>query len=392
MADDKEIGAGEDSGVKGMVTKNINPLLDHTSPYFLSPSDNPGQIFVGELLGEGNYSDWSNDMTNMLLAKNKIGFVDGTIEMPKSDSPDLPQWKRCNAMVKGWLTSAMEKDIRNSVKYAVTAQEIWLDLEERFGKESAPRAYELKRAVASIRQEKLSISAYYTKLRGLWDEIQSIIPLPTCTCGGCKCNLAKKFSATRERERLYEFLMGLNEEYTTIKTQILSTRPSPSLGAAFHLVSEDEQQRIISATRRPIQEMTAFQVTGRRDHQISDAMSSQMRRGDTGQGDRRGEKKDGRRCTHCGKLNHTVEKCFEVIGYPEWWEEKYKDKKQRHPRAASVQTEASPIPGLTMEQYSRLVKLVGEDNNQAPVANMSGKLNFNTPWIIDSGATDHDHL
>nr|GEV20163.1 putative Gag-polypeptide of LTR copia-type [Tanacetum cinerariifolium] len=59
---------------------------------------------------------------------------------------------RCDAMIKGWLTRAMEKEIRNSVKYAKTAAEIWNDLKEMFGKESAPKAYELKQSLATTRQ------------------------------------------------------------------------------------------------------------------------------------------------------------------------------------------------------------------------------------------------
>ncbi|GJY09925.1 hypothetical protein Tco_0378110 [Tanacetum coccineum] len=51
-----------------------------------------------------------------------------------------------------WLTTAMEKDIRSSVKYANTTSEIWLDLLERFGKESAPRAYELKQTLSNTHQ------------------------------------------------------------------------------------------------------------------------------------------------------------------------------------------------------------------------------------------------
>nr|GFB14076.1 reverse transcriptase, RNA-dependent DNA polymerase, Gag-polypeptide of LTR copia-type [Tanacetum cinerariifolium] len=47
---------------------------------------------------------------------------------------------RCDAMIKGWLTMAMDKEIRNSVKYAKLAMEIWEDLKERFRKESACKA------------------------------------------------------------------------------------------------------------------------------------------------------------------------------------------------------------------------------------------------------------
>lgn len=33
---------------------------------------------------------------------------------------------------------------QNNVKYVVTARDIWIDLKERFGKENAPRAYEIR--------------------------------------------------------------------------------------------------------------------------------------------------------------------------------------------------------------------------------------------------------
>lgn len=76
--------------------------------------------------------------------------------------------------------SAMEKEIKSSVKYAITTKDIRLDLKERFGKENAPRAYKLRRAVTKIQQGGMTVFAYHTKLRGFWDEIQSINPIPTC--------------------------------------------------------------------------------------------------------------------------------------------------------------------------------------------------------------------
>ncbi|XP_024965742.1 uncharacterized protein LOC112505939 [Cynara cardunculus var. scolymus] len=115
----------------------------------------------------------------------------------------------------------MEKKIRSSIKYTITARDIWLDLEERFVKENAPRAYKLQRTVTTIPQENMTVSACYTKLRGVWFEILSISSTPTCTCNGCTCGLAKKISK-----------MGINEEYGAVKTQILSNNPLPILGVA----------------------------------------------------------------------------------------------------------------------------------------------------------------
>lgn len=142
----------------------------------------------------------------------------------------------------------MDKHIRNNVRYASMTREMWTDLEERYIKESTTRVFELKLAIAMLRQEKSSVTAYFTKLKGLWDESQSIAPWPKCNCGNCTCDMQKKLSNMCEREKLYDFLIGLDEVFNTIKTQILSMPHDISLRQAYNLVAEDEQQRLISST------------------------------------------------------------------------------------------------------------------------------------------------
>lgn len=112
--------------------------VDFMSDYFILASDNPNNVFVSDLLRDGNYADWVDEMTNALFAKNKFGFIDGSIPILSEGTSELLLWKRCNAMVKGWLHSSMEKEICNSVKHAKTAQKVWDDLKERFGSESIP--------------------------------------------------------------------------------------------------------------------------------------------------------------------------------------------------------------------------------------------------------------
>ncbi|KAL6564318.1 hypothetical protein OROMI_015768 [Orobanche minor] len=365
--------------------------VDVMSPYFISSSDTPNTVFVSDLLNEGNYAqgrlwvngpdyaDWAEEISNALFAKNKIGFVDGTIQCPPEGLAEFGLWKRCNAMVKGWLHSSMEKDIRSSVKHAKTAQEVWADLGERFKTQSAPRTYELKREITLTRQEKLSVSSYYTKLKGLWDEINSISPMPKCKCNGCTCDVPKQLMEMREKERLYEFLMGLDESFGTVKTQILSTKPMLSLGVAYHLVSEDERQRQITTTGRPSIEAAAFQTQGM-------------------QKPNKDFKKDGLRekpkCTHCGKYYHTVESCYELVGYPNN-KKKGGDShgKSKNPGKSAYLADAddSPIPGLSAANFNKLVhffnKQPGSEN--PPTANMAGKMHNTTSWIIDSGASEH---
>lgn len=76
-------------------------------------------------------------------------------------------WMRCDAMIKRWLTTAMEKEIHTGIKYTNNIVEIWSDLHERFGKESVSRTYQLKQEISNTRQDGLTVSTYYTKLREL---------------------------------------------------------------------------------------------------------------------------------------------------------------------------------------------------------------------------------
>lgn len=124
------------------------------------------------------------------------------------------------------------------MRYANTSSEIWKDLEERFEKEGAPRAYELKQLLNTTRQGGMSISNYYTKLRSIWDELPVVLPTPRCKCSGCNYSIGKQLNEVKEKERTYEFLMGLDDEFTVVRTQILATKPAPSLSATYHLVAE----------------------------------------------------------------------------------------------------------------------------------------------------------
>ena len=62
----------------------LHPNLpnDSLSVYFLHPSESPGQLLVTIPLSELNYHTWSCSMIMALEAKNKTGFVNGSILEP----------------------------------------------------------------------------------------------------------------------------------------------------------------------------------------------------------------------------------------------------------------------------------------------------------------------
>ena len=66
-------------------------------------------------------------MKKTLIAKNKFGFVDGTITLssPLIKTPAaVDAWIRCDNMVGSWLMKAVSPQIRVSITYRDTTLEI----------------------------------------------------------------------------------------------------------------------------------------------------------------------------------------------------------------------------------------------------------------------------
>ncbi|XP_031288054.1 uncharacterized protein LOC116146758 [Pistacia vera] len=170
-------------------------------------------------------------MSNALLAKNKFGFVDGTLLRPEPDSADLAIWIKNNSMIISWIFNSLDSSLHDSVVFFDTAREIWVDLEERLSQGNAPRVHQLRTEIVNTQQKDMSIAAYYTKLKGLWDEYNAYSQIPPCTCGS-----AKAIAVEKEKEKVHQFLMGLNEKYNVKSNNKLQRQEGQPLLKQLHLL------------------------------------------------------------------------------------------------------------------------------------------------------------
>lgn len=75
-------------------------INDPLSPYFLHHSDSPGLILVPQQLTGDKYTSWSRVMIIALSVKNKLRFINGSIEKPDdTDANLLNSWIRNNNIV-----------------------------------------------------------------------------------------------------------------------------------------------------------------------------------------------------------------------------------------------------------------------------------------------------
>lgn len=213
---------------------------DIHSPFFLQSGDHPGLALVSHLLTGTNYNNWSRSMKMALNTKNKVGFIDGTLKQPASGDVTGSVWSRCNSMVTSWLLNAVVKEIANSLLYFETAEEVWNDLHDRFHQSNVPRIFQIKQQLMNLCQGSMDINNYFTKLKTLWDELKNFQPVPTCDCGGMQLWIDHL-----EQEYVIQFLMGLNYSYSGIRAQILMVDPLPTVSRVFHLLIQEERQRVI---------------------------------------------------------------------------------------------------------------------------------------------------
>ncbi|XP_056694809.1 uncharacterized protein [Spinacia oleracea] len=288
---------------------------DNLDPYFIANSDNPTSALVAVVFSGTNFVRWSRNVKRALIAKNKEGFINGEIAKPAINHKDYLKWKRADFMVISWILSSMNHDLADDFGYIDTAVELWRELTERFGQSNGPLIYQLKKEIENLTQQNMTIVSYYGKLKKLWDEMQNLRAFPTCSCGAllqCSCNFMKKVAEFEEEDKMMKFLLGLNGGFENTVTNVLSMDPLPSINRVFSITQQIEKQKEVCHAAVESNAMN------------SSAMAAQAYRsvGSTqGKKDWKDLKKDkmNRQCTHCKGKGHTVDQCFKIIGYPDWY-------------------------------------------------------------------------
>ncbi|KAM2653590.1 hypothetical protein EV2_025211 [Malus domestica] len=174
-------------------SKSVEVSNDPSSPFYIHHSNNPGMHLVSTLLTGNNYSTWSRSMRIALNAKNKFGFVDGSVKKPSDKkATEAALWQRCKDTVLMWILNYVSYGLSNSVVYAETAHAIWEDLKIHFSQDNVLRIFEIQCDIARLTQNQMSVSDYYSQLKGLWDELSSYGSHKNCSYGAMEYRSEKE--------------------------------------------------------------------------------------------------------------------------------------------------------------------------------------------------------
>ncbi|XP_052727292.1 uncharacterized protein LOC108335022 [Vigna angularis] len=331
-------------------------LQDTTHDYYIHPNENPSLVLVSPILEGHNYHGWARSMSMALQMKNKFGFVDGSIPCPAGTDPMVQAWKRCNNLVLSWINHSVSHEIAISIIWIDSVATAWKDLKDRFSQGDSVRISQLHQDLYSMHQSDLSVTAYYTKMKILWDELCNFRPIPEYQSSASCCillmdplpSLPKIFSMIIQHER--QLQSGILSQPPVMASQVSQSKPS---------FSTFNGRGKLSPANDYGRGRSSYQGSQAR-YQGSQAHSSGGRFGAP------------RQCTHCGRTNHTIDTCFLIHGLPP-------DLKSK--RVHNVTTDSSTVVpsynnspaqshsailGLSQEQIHGLLALLPQSNPTIP--------------------------
>ncbi|GJZ04958.1 ribonuclease H-like domain-containing protein [Tanacetum coccineum] len=261
---------------------------------------------------------WATAMKIALHARNKMCFVDGTCTKAAYVTSVVfsNQWERCNVVVLSWLLSSIYDDLYLSQVYSENAVEVWKELKETHDKLDESILFNLMMKINNFKQNGLPVYEYYHKLNSLSGEFDILTKLAPCTCDA-KTELSKH----NQLMKLMQFLMGLDDVYLPIRSSLLTQNELPDVKDAFVSVCREESHRGLGS-------------------------------------------------------GHTIDRCFELIGYPNGFKRNQNGKSSSNNKSNSsnnvnVQKNSSGMP-FTSDQIAKLMSLRGDKSGNEIHANITG--------------------
>ncbi|KAG8645238.1 hypothetical protein MANES_10G045333v8 [Manihot esculenta] len=114
---------------------------------------------------------------------------------------------------------------------------------------------QIKPRIVSISQKNLSVTTYYRKLKQLWDKLANIVSMPPCSCGSEKLAIE-----IHNVDHLMQFLMGFNNTFNQVRSQVLILNPLPTVNKVFLMVLQVESQKKVQTNLTEHIEVTVLAI------------------------------------------------------------------------------------------------------------------------------------
>lgn len=321
-----------------------------------------GVFNAGIILNESNYDVWSQLMEMHIAEREKLSYIRGKKKQPAESEDGYEKWYAENQKVKRWLLMSMTPEIMKRYLRLPTAHEIWSALSEAFYDGSDElQIFSLNQKAFTAKQNGRALSEYYGELMVIFQELDHrdtvVMKDP---------DDVKAYHKSIERLRVHIFLAGLDGDFEQVRGEILRKEPVPGLEECHALIRRETVRR--ATLKGETRNSEAAAMVTRNRQKVTKSVDKSVYK-----------------CTHCDQTGHTKDRCYELVGYPEWWDHSRAPKKRNSKNTPTAAVAGTNTGDDVAEKGSALVATT---NTCGKALNISTHI-FNSAWIIDSGATDH---
>ena len=117
---------------------------------------------------------------------------------------------------------------------------------------------------------------------------------------------------------MHIILARLEGDFEQVRGKILRKDPIPELEECYALVRREDVRRWVINGQLENSEASAM-VTRNRFNQNWSPQQQQDQKSPIHPKTANGGEKSSYKCTHCNQTGLTKSRCYELVGYPEWW-------------------------------------------------------------------------
>ncbi|CAL8991731.1 unnamed protein product, partial [Prunus brigantina] len=168
-----------------------------------------------------------------------MGYLRGSTKAPSEDDPKYEDWEADDQRVKSWLLSSMKPDLMRQYIRLTTAAAIWKALKTAFlDEQNEVRVYTLSQKASRLRQNGRPVSTYFGELSEIFQELDHYSKVAM----HCDTDI-KVYQESLERQRVYLFLGGLDDEFEQVRGEVLRKEPPLGLQGSYAYVRRESDRK-----------------------------------------------------------------------------------------------------------------------------------------------------
>ncbi|EAY73732.1 hypothetical protein OsI_01607 [Oryza sativa Indica Group] len=194
-----------------------------------------------------NYREWAFCVETALRGHGLAFHFTDDPPMPKTgdktndtNAAEIKSWKINDGKVMAAIVNSVKHSLIVSLSKFQTAKAIWGSLKQRYVQDSGALLHTLMQQTHAIEQNDMSIDEYYSAFDRLMGSLTSMVP--ACTTAACP---AHQFL---EKFLTYRFVMGVREDFDSIRTRLLHSSSTLTMALALSdLLAEETRLKSLPA-------------------------------------------------------------------------------------------------------------------------------------------------